>query len=154
MFQEGLVNELNRLCSCGLTTANLRDGVFSCANGLVQQVVYRARILGTDNYSSRGLVSLVQSWIDSGHAALNVGSFRFQLDPTCSSYLDSPFSPDCDVGPPTKAPVVGSGPTSGEIGMIIVGLLMSLLLLGLIALIVGLLVKRWRKSSNGSSSRY
>ena len=152
MFENGLVSELNRLCSCGLTVANLKDSVFSCDNGLTQQAVYRARILGTENYSSRDIISLIQSWIEKGSASINVGNFRFQFDPSCPSSLDSPISPDC-IGQPivrTTAPGVVSSPasnmaTAGEIGMIVVGLLIALLLIGLITLIVYLILKK-RKS--------
>ena len=148
LFEDGLVNELNRLCSCGLTVANLKDSVFSCANGLVLQAVYRARILGTDNYSCRDLVSLIQSWIKNGSASINVGNFRFQLDPSCPSSLDSPFSPDCIgqhiIVTTTSTPtVISSSATGGEIGVIVVGLLIALLLIVLITLIVGLILKKW-----------
>ena len=154
LFENGLVNELNRLCSCGLTVANLKDSVFSCANGLILQAVYRARILGTDNYSCRDLVSLIQSWITNGSASIYVGNFRFQLDPSCPSSLDSPFSPDCigqhivtttsTKSTPTAINSSQASATGGEIGMIVAGLLIALLLIGLITLIVGLILKKWK----------
>ena len=78
--------------------ANIKDDEFSCRGGITKQIVYRARIVGTDVYSSPGLVSLMQSWVGSGMASIMVQSSRLQLDPTCDTYLDTLQSPDCPLG--------------------------------------------------------
>ena len=95
-MHNGLAEELAHLCpTCGLTAANIKDNEFSCRGGLTKQIVYRARIVGTDVYSAPGLVSLLQSWVGSGRASIMVQSSRLQLDPTCDAYLDTLQAPDC-----------------------------------------------------------
>ena len=109
-------------------------------------------------YSASGLVSLMQSWVESDTASVMVDSTRFHLDPTCYTVLDSPFGIDCikdqapvtklpphttltpSVKPPTSAPVSGSI-SAGEIGGIAVGVGIVLLL---IILIVVIICKKWR----------
>ena len=152
------------LCpTCGLTVANIKDDEFSCRGGLTKQIVYRARIVGTDVYSAPGLVSLMQSWVGSGRASIMVQSSRLHLDSTCATSLDTLKSPDCEGGgdftpkPPTDssgkpitAPQSGSsgGASVGEIGGIAVGVLVAALLAILIVLIV--VVIMWKMKSKVS----
>ena len=65
----------------------------------MNQIIYRARILGTSNYSASALVELMQSWVNGGQASVNVGASRLQIDPTCPVFLDNLIAPDCS--PPT-----------------------------------------------------
>ena len=144
--RDGLVQEFSHLCPrCGVTAANIKDNEFSCRGGLTKQIVYRARIVGTDVYSAPDLVSLMQSWVNSDRASVMVQSSRLHLDPTCSTSLDSLYDTDCisssgPVNPPTAAPAKG-GVSGGEIGGIAVGAAIVLLL---IILIVVIMLKKWR----------
>ena len=126
-------------------------------------------MVGTDTYSAEGLVSLMQSWVESNLASVMVDSTRFHLDPTCYTKLDSLFAIDCindqavttlppytkplttsestpsvkpttSVKPSPPAPVNGSV-SAGEIGGIAVGVVIVLLL---IILIVVIICKKWR----------
>ena len=123
------------------------------------QIVYRARIVGTDAYSAPGLVSLMQSWVGSGRASIMVQSSRLHLDPTCDAYLDTLKAPDCEGGgePSTTIestePVASASPAGanspgasvGEIGGIAVGVLVAALLIILIVLVV--VVIMWKMKS-------
>ena len=110
VIENALIQKLNKLCFCGLTSDNIRNGTFSC-DGLVNQVVYRGRIIGNDRYNSDDLVSLIQSWVVSDTAAINAGLFRLNVDSTCSSSLDSLDSPDCAIIQP---PITTELPTTTE----------------------------------------
>ena len=56
--RNGPVEELTHLClTCDLTVANIKDNEFSYLGGLTMQIVYRARIVGTNTYSAPGLVA-------------------------------------------------------------------------------------------------
>ena len=152
------------LCpTCGLTVANIKDNEFSCRGGLTKQIVYRARIVGTDVYSAPGLVSLMQSWVGSGRASIMVQSSRLHLDSACATSLDTLKSPDCkgrgdstpkpptdSFGKPITAPQSGSsgGASLGEIGGIAVGGVIIFLLAILIVLIV--VVIMWKMKSKVS----
>ena len=126
-------------------------------------------MVGTDTYSAEGLVSLMQSWVESDIASVMVQSTRFHLDPTCYTKLDSLFAIDCikdqvpvttlppntkpttsestpSVKPITSTPSVKPVPvngsvSAGEIGGIAVGVVIVLLL---IILIVVIICKKWR----------
>ena len=160
--RNGLAEELAHLCqTCDLTTANIKNDEFSCRGGLTKQIVYRARIIGTDTYSAPGLVSLMQSWVGGGRASIMVQSSRLHLDPTCGTSLDTLKAPDCEVVPPvptdstkpTKPPKPevqpfqsgSSGASVGEIGGIAVGGVIVVLLAILIVLIV--VVIMWKMKS-------
>ena len=96
-FRSAIVEEFNdQVCSaCGLTTANIRNDEFSCRGGLINQIVYRAMVVGTNVYSAPGLVSLVEAWVASGIASITVLSSRLHLDKDCSTPLDTLNDPDC-----------------------------------------------------------
>ena len=105
-MRKGLAQELAQLCpACDLTVANIKDDEFSCRGGLTKQIVYRARMVGTNTYSAAGLVSLMRSWVGSGRASIMVQSSRLHLDPTCDAYLDTLQSSDC---PPDKQSLLTS----------------------------------------------
>ena len=109
-------------------------------------------MVGTEVYSAPGLVSLVQSWVESDTGSVMIQSSRLHLDPTCYTKLDTLFANDCvtpvttppyitaSVKPPTAAPVKSSI-SAGEIGGIAVGVVIVLLL---IILIVVIILKKWR----------
>ena len=164
--RNGTVEELAHICgNCGVTAANVRDDEFSCRRGLTKQIVYRARIVGTDVYSAPGLVSLMKSWVDTGRASIRFQSSRLHLDPACNPSLDSLKSPDCELGerrqtelPPkptdsahTQAVSKGAaqgGASPGEIGGIVVGGVIAALLVVLIVLLI--VVIAWKLKSKVS----
>ena len=163
--RNGLAEELAHLCPrCGLTAANIKDNEFSCRHGgLTTQIVYRARIVGTDVYSAPGLVSLMQSWVGSGMASIMVQSSRLHLDPTCDASLDTLKAPDCEgsrelsitttttttteiIIPSVSSESVHNKNVSlGEIGGITVGILIAALLVIIIALIIAVII--WKLKS-------
>ena len=83
----------------------------------MNQIVYRARILGTSDYSASALVDLMQSWVDGGQASINVGVARLQVDPTCPVSLDNLLAPDCPLlptEPTTTSTVTTTSPSTSE----------------------------------------
>ena len=87
---------------CRLTTANIRDDEFSCRGGLIDQIVYRAMIIGTTTSSPTDLVSLIQSWVRGGAASIRVSSStRLYIDPDCNTILDTLWDPDCPLSSST-----------------------------------------------------
>ena len=171
--RNGTAAELAHICgNCGVTAANIKDDEFSCRGGLTKQIVYRARLVGTDVYSAPGLVSLMQSWVGTGRASVRFQSSRLHLDPTCSSSLDTLKSPDCELGggtrterPPkptdfskptisdrpqaaSQGAVQQGGASAGEIGGIVVGGIIAALLVVLIVLLV--VVIAWKLKSKVS----
>ena len=153
-----LINTLNILCHCGLTESYISDEELSCRGNLQNQIVYRGRVRGSEQYSSSDLVDLMQSWVDTGHASLMVGISRLEADPTCPVFLDNINSPDCSppaIPPtsslkPTPQPKVntedGEDMSAGELGGIIIGVLIVILLV-LIVLVIALILK-WKRSSS------
>ena len=143
--RSGLTRELAHLCpGCGLTVANIKDDEFSCRGGLTTQIVYRARIVGTEVYNAPGLISLMQSWVATNRASIMVRSSRLHIDPSCGITLDTLYTTDCSKGqgpvsPPTTSPITQVN--GGEIGGIVVGAVIVLLL---IILIVVIMLKKWR----------
>ena len=85
---------LKKECSCGFTDANIETGFFSCGQK-DHQIIYRAHILGTANYSATDLVTLLQNWIQTNRAFVTLNNFRMQLDPTCPAKLDTLDDSEC-----------------------------------------------------------
>ena len=87
---------LKKECSCGFTDANIETGFFSCGQK-DHQIIYRAHILGTANYSATDLVTLLQNWIQTNRAFVTLNNFRMQLDPTCPAKLDTLDDSECPI---------------------------------------------------------
>ncbi len=167
MIQDAFIEEINKLCSCGLTAAHLQNSVFSCADGLIDQVVYRARILGSNSYNAQDLVSLIQAWVDSDDAMIIAGLFRFKVDARCATSLDTLRSPDCVIGqvttttePLTSPTEIGQVTTTTEpltspteIVTVVVGLLIIIVLVGIVVLLAVLLIRK-RGKRTPSETRY
>ena len=123
-------------------------------------------------YSAPGLVTLMQSWVDTGSASIAIqSSSRLHLDASCPTSLDTLRSPDCPfVSPPTIPTTMGrpepkttqkkpeetnkpasedrtglsASPTDGEIGGMFIGVLVVLLLTVVIMLLAVVLMRKWK----------
>ena len=102
---------LNGLCNCVLTSAHISEGEFSLQNSgsenfmrareSAESINYRARIKGTSNYSASDLVALLQSWVQSGEASINIQSIHYNLDQSCETALDNIYALNCGSQPLT-----------------------------------------------------
>ena len=176
MFRGEIVERINMLyTNCSLSIANIMYDEFSCRGGLTNQIVYRGMIIGTDSYSPAALVSLIQSWVNTGYASIVVETSHLFLDKDCSTLLDTLRDPDCplelpptttsSVTPPkTTAPpsttkekpsvvsnAVGSPLRAGDIGGILVALIISTLVAVLLIVLVVSIMKwnAFKKKSDG-----
>ena len=173
---------LNARCKCGLTLTDISEGEFSCQKSRSEEFMraseseeesinYRARIKGTNNRSASDLVALLQSWVQSGEASINIQSVRYYLHPNCETTLDNihalncgtqPLTPPPSPSPATKPPTepqtkgptedknVGGkdnsgGSNSAQVGGIILGGIIAGALLVMIVLIVVVIIL-WKKS--------
>ncbi len=151
------LNEL--VCpSCNLTDNNIRNEELSC-RGVTnnQQIIYRARIIGTEKNSAGHLVSLLNYWVQTSHASLLVGFLRLHVDPRCATPLDSLLAPDCIIMETlttmgmttekvTTAVTTANHPTpqpltSGETGGLILGCIVAILLTIFIVLLIVVIVR-------------
>ena len=134
----------------------------------MDQVVFRARIIGNSQYSASGLVDLLQSWVATGTASISVNSVRYHIDPTCSITLDSLAAPDCDLAgitttlatptTPSSPPTTESssevslasqtGISGGVIGGITIGVIIAALLL-LFTVLVAILIYMTSRKNHG-----
>ena len=166
---------LNTRCNCGLTLAHISQGEFSCQKSESDKSInYRARIKGTSNRSAIDLVALLQSWVQSGAASINIQSVRYGVHPNCKTALDNIHALNCGISPltppppspstkpptepvtepPTKGATedknVGTehnsgGSNSAQVGGIIIGGIIAGALLALLILIVAFIIL-WKKS--------
>lgn len=116
-------------------------------------------MIGNNQYSARGLVGLLQSWVESGSASIVINSVRYRIDPSCSTSLDSPSASDCVPSATTKSTPRQEPTTSspsaqnlnlqgtfsgGEIGGLVIGVLIAALLLLFIVLLAILIYRSFR----------
>ena len=156
-----LIDTLKLACKCDISISNIQSDTFSCGQ-LDHLILYRGQIFGSNDFSSSGLLNIMQSWVSSNQATLVIDSFRMPLDPSCPTPLNSLMAPDCPLGAkgtqhhvffPTSVPTSSSSQQQqvvrpGEVGGIIVGVVIIVLLLALVAIIVGVILKRSGKLPN------
>ena len=96
LIHKQIFGYLKYACSCSFTDANIENGFFLCG-AEDHQILYRAHIIGTRDYSANDLVELLQDWVASAKAYVTVSNFRMLLDSTCSARLDMMDSAECPV---------------------------------------------------------
>ena len=155
-IQVSVLREINEnLCSmCGLVDSNIRDGLANChqTESGELSVVYRARIVGIDNYSASDLVQLLAGWAVEGQASVLVDSVRLHINSQCETSIDRLTAPDCVIQevPTTISPILitalhrNDSLSGGEIGGLVIGVIIAVLLLLLIILLVIVLIRNSR----------
>ena len=168
-MKKQLVNTLRSRCNCNISSLNIQRDSFSCGQ-LDHLILYRGQIFGSNDFSSSGLASLMQSWVSSNQASLTIDSFRMPIDPTCPTQINTLTAPNCplatqgtqhhifftttspstpspsassnkpQISPATQQPQVGPGIRPGEVGGIIVGVVIIILLLLVLIVIVGVVM--------------
>lgn len=112
-------------------------------------------------------MGLLQSWVESGLASIVINSVRYRIDPSCSTSLDSPSAFDCVItsassSTPSQNPTTSSSSpsasaqnlnlqgriSSGEIGGLVVGVFIAVLLL-LFVVLLAILIYRSIRGTKG-----
>ena len=105
LIRESILQTLNdRLCSsCGSPSITLHS-LIGC--------VYRARIVGTDNTSAGDFVKLLQDWVSSSSAMLDIDRNFIAVDSSCPTLLDTPAIVECTRADETTVTTATTGSTA------------------------------------------
>ena len=117
-IQNSLVRSLNSICSsCAVSSLAIQAPILTCNSTAVDQAVFSSRIVGTNNISSHNLINLLQDWVLTETATVNVDGEDYQIDSTCPTFLDSQTAPVCTtVAILTTVTALTSSSTTPSIG--------------------------------------
>ena len=90
-----VVEELNELCQCGVSSDNIDEAHFHCFEPSSLYVTYRARLTSTPDTDSSTLVSYLEKWV-SGGPSISVQSILMRIDRDCSVDIEGFDSEECD----------------------------------------------------------
>ena len=93
-----VVEELNELCQCGVTSDNIDGANFHCFDPSSFYVTYRARLSSTPDTDGHTLVSYLEKWV-SGGPSIPIQSIRMRIDSDCSVAVEGFDSGECDQTP-------------------------------------------------------
>ena len=92
-----LTKAVSTLCNCSFSSKFLRTGKFRCWNS-PSEVTYRTSVVGMATYNSSQLVGLIESWVRSEVAMVDVGRISLQvLSSECGVGLSSLSEGECGV---------------------------------------------------------
>ena len=95
-------HDIEHLCMCGFTTQHLSDSELQCFMNL-EEVTFRALIIGTAQATSSELIEYIEQWI-AGGASILVQTVRLTVDDTCHPVEINTFNdPECGTESPTQA---------------------------------------------------
>ena len=95
-------HDIEHLCMCGFTTQHLSDSELQCFMNL-EEVTFRALIIGTAQATSSELIEYIEQWIAGGPRIL-VQTVRLTVDDTCHPVEIYTFNdPECGTESPTQA---------------------------------------------------
>lgn len=96
---EGVRQEVNMWCGCGLTQQDITLGEFQCLSN-PQEVTYRAKIRETTAVDSSEIVSSIEQWITIGTPALHVQGETLEIDSSCLAVtISSSTDTECGFEP-------------------------------------------------------
>ena len=91
----GVVQDVNQLCQCGLSTERITEGAFQCFENSDQQVTFRARLHGTSQVTSSQLVAYLETFVAETDSTIAVQHLRLDVDRSCPVVINSFGDPQC-----------------------------------------------------------
>ena len=134
-----VVEELNELCQCGVSSDNIDEAFFRCFEPSSLYVTYRARLSGTPDSDSHTLVSYLEDWV-SGGPTIPVQSILMTIDSNCLVVIDGFGEGECDKTPTSQSSTSTDNTAATIIGFTIV----VAVLLVIIAVLIFALALLWR----------
>ena len=88
---DAIIHQLNASCSeCGITNDIIDEQSFSpCFPESPTYVTYRARLEGNSETDGGSLISLIEEWVSSDGASINVTGVLMTVDSECSMAISS-----------------------------------------------------------------
>ena len=96
-----VVQDINRLCQCGLSAEGITEVAFQCFENSEQQVTFRARLRGTGQASSSQLIAHLQTFVAQADSTIAVQGLRLDVDGSCSIVISSFGDPQCTTASPS-----------------------------------------------------
>ena len=66
-----------------------------CTTANPQEVIFRARLYGTNDHVPSYFVQLLKNWVAQGVQTIVVNSIRLTIDPLCNIEINSFSEPEC-----------------------------------------------------------
>ena len=141
-IQQSVTTEVWKTCpTCDSHISYIQDGEFSCPSGAdSKDVLYRATLFGNMPVCDE-LVVIVNEWVQSSQASLNVQSSLLQVVQNCVVEIES-FESELDCPVPTTEEGVGLRASSDTLTVVgvAVGIVGGIILISSVVLIIAILV--------------
>lgn len=66
-----------------------------CTTANPQEVIFRARLYGTNDHTPSYFVQLLKNWVAQGAQTIVVNSISLNIDPLCNIEINSFSEPEC-----------------------------------------------------------
>ena len=90
-----MVQNINQLCQCGLSTEYITESAFQCFPNSEQQVTFRARLHGTARVTSSQLIGYLEAFVSRTDSTIAVQGLRLDVDSSCSIAINTFGDPQC-----------------------------------------------------------
>ena len=121
----GVVQIINQVCQCQLSTECITDGAFQCfENSEQQQVTFRAKLHGTAQVTSSQLLAYLESFAARADSTIAVQGLRLNVDRSCPIVINSFGDPQC------------SGATTAENTAAIIGGVVAVIIVVAVTVII------------------
>lgn len=115
-----------------------------CTTANPQEVIFRARLYGTNDHIPSYFVQLLKDWVAQGAQTIVVNSIRLNIDPLCNIEINSFSESECLTVVPTPSTNNGKWVTYLIIG-IVSGVLLACVCIIIIACLVHQMTRNKRK---------
>lgn len=141
-IQQSVTTEVWKTCpTCDSHISYIQNGEFSCPGGAdSNNVLYRAILFGNMPVCDE-LVVIVNEWIQSSQASLNVQSSRLQVIKNCMVEIES-FESELDCPVPTTEEGGALRASSNNLTVVgaVAGIVGGIILISVVVLVIAILV--------------
>ena len=137
-----VVQNINQLCHCGLSTEYITESAFQCFPNSDQQVTFRARLHGTAQVTSSQLITYLGTFVSRTESTIAVQGLRLDVDSSCSIAINTFGDPQCTT-------TTASDNTAAIIGGVIAVIVIVVVTVTVIIIVIAVI-----KSRRGSISLY
>ena len=148
-----VVQNINQLCQCGLSTEYITESAFQCFPNSEQQVTFRARLHGTAQVTSSQLITYLGTFVSRAESTIAVQGLRLDVDSSCSIAINTFGDPQCTTTTTTSESIATEAALPDNTAAIVGGVV-AVIVIAVVAVTVIFIVIAVIKSRRGSISLY
>ena len=138
-----VLSEIDNLCNCGFSACAIDadNSRFQCSRD-PNSILFRAELSSALRTTASDLILCIEQWISEGVSIPVLGLF-FEVDPQCTVEIQSTNDPECKASTSSDGETASDSSTGAIVAGVVTGVVF-IIVLGTVAVVIALIIKRRR----------